>query len=177
MTWHVRLGHLHMSKLQRIAAAGRLPKQLEKCRQPLCQSCMYGMMVKKPWRTKEQPRSIAPNTDAPGQHVSVDQMESPVPGLIGQLKRRLTIARYRFATIFVDTYSRASYVHLQQTSNAIETLEAKKHIKNFSRTNGITNTTMPTTAGSSKLYGKSIRKLWDKQFHSLASGHTTKTGS
>jgi hypothetical protein len=114
------------------------PKHLAKCRQPLYQSCMYRMMVKKPWRTKEQPRSIAPNTDEPPQHVSVDQTESPVTGLIGQLKGKPKIGRYRVANIFVDTFSRVSYVHLQQTSNAIEALEAKKHYEDFARTHGVT---------------------------------------
>lgn len=106
MTWHTKLRHLPMSKIQRMAASGMLPKNIAKCRQPLCQSCMYGMMVKKAWRSKQFPNSIAPLTSRPGQHVSVDQMESLVPGLIGQLKGKPTIARYLFATIFVDTYSR-----------------------------------------------------------------------
>jgi hypothetical protein len=118
MNWHVRLGHIQMSKIQRMAAAGMLPKRIASCKQPLCQSCMYGMMVKRAWRSKQIPKSIAPNTSRPGQHVSVDQMESPVPGLIGQLKGKPTVARYRFATVFVDSFSRASYIHLQQTSNS-----------------------------------------------------------
>jgi hypothetical protein len=137
MVWHERLGHLQMSKIQRMAEAGLLPKNIAKCRQPLCQSCMYGMMVKRSWRTKQTPTHIAPNAMRPGEHVSVDQMESPVPGLIGQLKGTPTLARYKFATIFVDTYSRSSYAHLQQTSNADETLQAKKSYEAFAKTHGV----------------------------------------
>jgi hypothetical protein len=85
-----------------MAAAGMLPKNIAKCHQPLCQSCMYGMMVKEAWRTKLLPTQIASGTTQPGQHVSANQMKSPVPGLIGQLKGKPTSARYKFATIFVD---------------------------------------------------------------------------
>jgi hypothetical protein len=137
MSWHTRLGHIQMSKLQRMASAGMLPKNIASCRQPLCQACMYRMMVKRAWRTKQTPHSIAPDTSRPGEHVSVDQMESPVPGLIAQLKGKPTIARYSFATVFVDTFSRASYVHLQQTSNAEETLQAEKNFEAFSQTHGV----------------------------------------
>jgi hypothetical protein len=61
----------------------------------------------------------------PGKHVSLDQIESPTVGLIGQLKVKPTTARNKFATVFVDTFSSLSFVHLQQTTNAVETLEAK----------------------------------------------------
>ena len=49
----------------------------------------------------------------PGQIVSVDQLESPTPGFIAQLKGILTKQRYRYTTIFVDQYSCLSYVFLQ----------------------------------------------------------------
>lgn len=137
MSWHTRLGLIQMSKLQRIASAGMLPNNIASCRQPLCQACIYGMMVKRAWKTKQTPHSIAPDTSRPGEHVSVDQIESPVPGLIAQLKGKPTIARYSFTTVFVDTFSRASYVHLQQTSNAEETHQAKKNFEAFSQTHGV----------------------------------------
>ena len=49
----------------------------------------------------------------PGQIVSVNQLESPMPGFIVQLKGNLTKQRYRYATIFVDQYSYLSNVFLQ----------------------------------------------------------------
>jgi hypothetical protein len=98
---------------------------------------MYGTLTRRAWRTKEKMHYIAPEAFQPRQHVSVDQLESPVPGFVGQLKGKSTLARYKYATIFVDTYSSCSYVHLQQTFNAEETIEAKKHFENFARSHSV----------------------------------------
>jgi hypothetical protein len=100
--------HLSMHKIQRLAATGLLTSNIAKCRVPLCQSCMYGLLTKHAWRTKEKIHYISPKVHLPGQHVSVDQLESPVPGLVGQLKGKPTLARYKYAIIFMDTYSRSS---------------------------------------------------------------------
>jgi GAG-pre-integrase domain len=135
--WHVRLGHLQMNKVQRLASQGMLPSNIAKCKIPLCQSCIYGTMTKSAWRTKERPSTIATNIVLPGQHISVDQMESPIPGLIGQLKGKPTLARYRCATIFVNTFSRIGYIYLQQTTNAEETLESKRAFEVFARSHGV----------------------------------------
>jgi hypothetical protein len=35
MTWHIRLGHLQMSKIQRMAVTGMLPMNISKCRHPI----------------------------------------------------------------------------------------------------------------------------------------------
>jgi hypothetical protein len=126
-----------MHRVQRMASLGLLPTRIAKCRIPLCQSCIYGMMTRKAWRTKGEHSTIGANVTRAGQHVSVDQIESPTPGLVGQLKGVPTRARYRVATVFIDTYSSVSYVHLQQTTNAAETLEAKRQFENFARLYGV----------------------------------------
>jgi transposase InsO family protein len=95
------------------------------------------MMTRKAWRTKSKINNISPDVAKPGDRVSVDQLESPVPGFVGQLRGKPTFARYIYATIFVDTFSRFSYIHLQQTSNAEETLESKKHFEAYARSYGI----------------------------------------
>ena len=61
----------------------------------------------------------------PGQILLVDQLESTTPGFILQLKRKLTKQRDYYATIFVDQYSRLSFVHLQRTITSDETAQAK----------------------------------------------------
>jgi Reverse transcriptase (RNA-dependent DNA polymerase) len=138
ISWHYKMGHVSMHRLQYMASKGLLPRKIAKCRVPLCQSCIYGMMARKAWRAKGEVSNILRNITKPGQHVSVDQLESPTPGLIGQIKGTPTHARYRVATIFVDGYSRASYVFLQQTTNAEETLEAKRQYESFARSYGVT---------------------------------------
>eukprot|EP00957_Ditylum_brightwellii_P006737 511645-Ditylum_brightwellii.AAC.1 len=65
-------------------------------------------MTKRPWRGKQTlttHHKIKPAQRA-RQCISVDQMESTVPGFVAQLKGRLTIKRYTAATIFDDHYSR-----------------------------------------------------------------------
>ena len=57
--------------------------------------------------------------------MSVDQMTSPTAGLIAQMAGFLTRKRYKHATVFVDQASGFGYVHLQKSTSAEETLEAK----------------------------------------------------
>ena len=53
-------------------------------------------------------------------------MLSPTPGLIVQMTGKLTTNRYKYATVFVDHFSRFSYACLQKKSTVEETIEAKK---------------------------------------------------
>ena len=124
MRWHYRLGHLSFKKLKILAEKNIIPKRLSKIRSPKCAGCIYGKMHKRPWRTKAQPGKIAVTTRA-GQCISVDQLESSTVGFIGQLKGRLTTKRYKYATVFIDHFSRYTYIHLQKTLTSEETLEAK----------------------------------------------------
>jgi hypothetical protein len=121
-----------------MASRGELPKRLATCRIPQCQSCLYGRATKRPWRTKGQPSKIKPVTK-PGQCVSVDQLESPVPGFVGQNKGHFFRKRYKAATIFVDHFSRlSSYVHLQESTKGDETLLAKRAFESYAASFGVT---------------------------------------
>ena len=128
LRWHQALGHVSMTKLQRMAEHGILPKRLAKCEVPMCTSCLYGKAVRRSWRNK--PKKVETGgklrtATSPGQCVSVDQIESAAPGLIAQMKGWITTKRYRVATVFVDHYSGLSYVYFQKTTDGAETLEAK----------------------------------------------------
>jgi hypothetical protein len=96
----------------------------------MCQACFYGKLTGQPWRVKpkNQEGTVKTITIA-GQCVSVDQLESPVQGFVGQMKGILTKKRYKVATIFVDHQSNYSFVHLQSTTNAVETLQAKQEFE------------------------------------------------
>jgi hypothetical protein len=67
----------------------------------------------------------------PGQNVSVDQMQSTVPGMVGLIKGVPTQQRYQFATVLVDQFSGLSFIHLQKTSSGEETLDAKMAFEGF----------------------------------------------
>ena len=125
---HYRLGHISMYRIRSMAKMRLLPKYLADTPPPMCASCQFGKATKRPWRTKAIPSqaiNLKPITQ-PGSCVSVDQLESPVPGFIAQLKGRLTTQRYKVATIFVDHFSRYGYVHLQTSTSAKETIQAKE---------------------------------------------------
>jgi hypothetical protein len=110
-----------------MAKRGELPKRLAKCPDPMCTACIYGQMTRKAWRTKAEPVTIDKQRKItqPGECVSIDQMASPVPGFIAQIKGIPQKARYNSSTIFTDHYSDATFVHLQKSTSAQETLEAK----------------------------------------------------
>lgn len=74
-----------------------------------------------------------------GEVISVDQLESPTPGLIAQMTGKLTTKRYKHATVYVlDQRSRFGYVRLQKTSSAEETIVGKRAFETYARRHGIT---------------------------------------
>ena len=86
---------------------------------------------------KGKPSNPSRVTTEPGQIVSVDQLESPTPGFIAQLKGTLTKQRYKYATVFVDQYSRLSYVHFQRTITSDETVQAKIAFERYLQERGV----------------------------------------
>jgi hypothetical protein len=102
-----------------MARLGMIPKRLSNVLFPLCPSCMYVKLSRKPWRNKKDYRPIS-DTKIPGHFVSVDQLESTTPGLITQIKGIPTSKRYHYATIFVDHATDYAYVHLQRDTSSEE---------------------------------------------------------
>ena len=64
-------------------------------------------------------------------------MESSTPGLIPQSTGKLMRAKYIGATIFVDHFSRFTYVHLMTTLSAEETMAAKEAYEQLVNTYGV----------------------------------------
>jgi hypothetical protein len=135
---HYKYGHISMKKLQEMAKQGIIPKRLTKCRIPTCSACLYSKATKRPWRnktTKTDQNDNAPTK--PGQVVSVDQLVSPTPGLIAQMSGFLTTKRYKYATVYVDQYSRYGFIFLQKTASGQETVEGKAAFESMARRQGI----------------------------------------
>ena len=87
--------------------------------------------------------------NAPGECVSMDQIESRTPGFIGVLRGFISKKRYTCATIFVDHYSGFTYVHLQTSTNMDETLKTKVAFEAYTRSLGVKiRHYHPTTADS-----------------------------
>ena len=66
---------------------------------------MKSMMAKNKSATKQEKQRQSNQALKPGKVVSVDQMVSPVPGLIAQMVGFLMKQRYKYATVFVDQAS------------------------------------------------------------------------
>ena len=124
MAYHEQLGHTSFAQLQEFAKQGIIPKKLANVPLPKCPSCLYGKAHKRPWRTHKIDPKIKPTT-VPGAVVSVDQLESPVPGFVLIARGQPTTSRYRGASVFADHASGFTYVHLHQALTTQETLDAK----------------------------------------------------
>ena len=134
---HYRFQHIAFSKLQEMARQGILPRQLAHCKIPSCSACLYGKATKRAWRSKLGKQTTERKTLKPGKVISVDQMVSPVPGLIAQMVGFLTRQRYKYATVFVDQASRMGFVYLQKTCTAEETIEAKRAFEQYAENRGV----------------------------------------
>ena len=107
LKWHMRLGHLPFGKLQQLATQNVIPKRLANCKTPMCIGCIYRKATRRSWRDKAVPWNTGGTNiiRRPGDCVSIDQLESPTPGFIGQIKGWLMTDRYTAATVFVDHFS------------------------------------------------------------------------
>ena len=90
LRWHYRLGHLPFDRVKQLAGTGQLPKRLLTSKTPFCAACQYGKMTRRTWRVKGDNKEATKTATRPGQVVSADQLESSSPGLIAQLKGKLT---------------------------------------------------------------------------------------
>ena len=137
LRWHYRLGHLPFDRIKQLATAGQLPKCLLTCTTPFCTACQYGKMTKRPWRVKGVNKRQTKTATYPGQIVSVDQLESTTPGFVAQLKGTLTQQRYKYATVFVDQFSRYTFVYLQKRITSQETVMAKHAFERSAEQRGV----------------------------------------
>ena len=136
---HYDMGHTSFTKLQQMARQRILPHRLSTCAIPIYSACQYAKATRRPWRMKIASR----NKDIekplkPGEVVSVDQLVSPVSGLIAQMTGFITKHRYKYATVYIDQFSGFSFVYLQRTASAQETLESKQAMEQYAQARNIT---------------------------------------
>jgi hypothetical protein len=126
MGWHYRLSHLPFQRLKHFTLNWEIPKKLAKLMPPMCTGCLFGVMTKLPWRSKETKTShkVFVVTKL-GECISINQMTSTEVGYYVQLKWKLTKKRYRCATIFVDHFSCVQFVHLQIDDSSAKTVSTK----------------------------------------------------
>jgi hypothetical protein len=128
-----------MVRLQRTANLGMLPKRVSKYQIHICQACIYGKMTRKPWRSKPSSNKESSKiATLPGEIVSVDQLASPIGGFIAQMKGKLyQQQQYRCSIVLVDHFSGMSFVFLQVSTSAEETLMEKAAFEHHANTFGV----------------------------------------
>ena len=135
---HHRFQHISFSKLQEMACQGILPRRLAQCKIPTGSLCLYRKATKRAWRSKQERQRQRNQALKPGDVISVDQMVSPVPGLIAQMVGFLTKQHYKYATVFVDQASQMGFIYLQKTCSAEETIKAKRAFEKIAANRGVT---------------------------------------
>ena len=124
MRLHEQLGHSSFAQLKQMAEQGIIPRKFAKVPPPKWPSCLYGKAHRKPWHTHKIDPKIKPSA-IPGTVVSINQLESPVPGFVPIAKGQPTVCKYRGALVFVDHASDFTYVHMHQHLKPDETIDAK----------------------------------------------------
>jgi hypothetical protein len=121
MHWHYRLGHISFAKLKQLAMEKEIPYRLRRARPFRCTACMFAKATKTPWRKKAPVnKQSVPVVQQAGDCVSADQLESKTPG-----------------SVFVDHFSRLSFVYLQYSTSSEETLKAKLAFEAFAESHGV----------------------------------------
>ena len=71
----------------------------------------------------------------------MDQLVSSIPGFIAQeqtnIRYKLTRRRFKAATVFVDHYSRLSYVHVHTSTGGEEAVQAKEAFEAYAAQRGV----------------------------------------
>ena len=122
------MGHLSFTKVQEMARQVIFSLRIAKCVVLICSACQYAKATHRQWCTKscKNHQDVTEHPTKPGQCVSVDQLESPTPGLIAQMTGFITKQWYKYATVYVDQYLGLSFVYLQCTASSAETLDGKR---------------------------------------------------
>jgi transposase InsO family protein len=138
LQYHLKFNHASPVRIQAMAKAGTIPSRLVKCPILVCTMCLFGKATRKPWQHKhlDNAKQVQIPT-IPGKVISVDQMISPTPGLVAQMTGKHTLARYCYATVFIDHASDLSFIHLQKTATVEETMEAKEAFERYAKQHGV----------------------------------------
>jgi hypothetical protein len=128
---------LNFAKIQELARHGRLSKTLTTCEPPLCTSCQYGKAHRRPVTTSTKARPIDQEDLQPGDRVSVDQIESPTPGMVDQHCGKPTTARYHAASLYTDHASRYMFLKCHYSTGGAEAVLGKQKFEQLAHTFGI----------------------------------------
>ena len=104
---------------------------------PICSACCFG---KKGFTYPEIDGSgagIADEHDQPGMCISTNKIKSPQSGLIPVLKGKQTSRNYHVGSIFVDNFSKVTYVHCSESSTVNKFAKAKHTFEEYAAKFGV----------------------------------------
>jgi hypothetical protein len=144
MKWHYKLNHASLSTMQRMAQRKLLPhfitkilRKMEKTggKAPMCNDCYSASACKTQWKHKvEKKMNTGKKTNLePGDIVSVDQIESSVPGFLAQITGSLTRNRIVGSSVYVDHASDLSYICHHTSMSSKETLKGKEAFEQYAK--------------------------------------------
>jgi hypothetical protein len=137
LLWHRRMNRVNFDQLTKWMRDGIIPvsKAVVNAPAPVCAACHYGKAQR---RTHHKSTGvIGAQHQAPGAGVSADQLEAGCPGLVPTSKGSPTTQRYHYCNVWVDHYSRFTYVTVHSTKEAKEMLASKKEFEAFCLRHGI----------------------------------------
>jgi hypothetical protein len=171
MHWHYRLNHPTHIVMTKMAKQGMLPRGITKIltimtkqctKPPMCNDCCGARAMRKPWggKGKRYIQRHLKKTPHPGEVVSVDQLESSIPGFIGQMTGKLTNQCIVASTVYVDHASDLSYVYHQTSMTSEETRKSKLAFEKFAASHGVNIKHYHADNGrfKDKLFSKSIEE-------------------
>jgi hypothetical protein len=119
----------------------------------MCNDCYCANVSRTPWRGKatkdDKKKSERRSNLKPGDVVSIDQLESLVPGFSGQQTGILTRQRIVGSSVYVDHASDLSYIYHHTALASEETVKGKEAFEAYAKAHGVRiSTTMLTMADS-----------------------------
>ena len=80
---------------------------------------------------------ISDEYDQPVMCITINKIESPQGGIIPALKRRKKSRKYHVATIFVEHFSKLTYVHFSESTTANKAVESTHAFEQYTETFGV----------------------------------------
>ncbi len=151
MHWHYRLNHASHIVMIKLSNKKMLPqrisqilKKMEKHRAkpPMCNDCYCANASRTPQRgkiTKDDENKLERKSNLkPGDVESIDQLESSVPGFIGQQTGILTRQRIVGSSVYVDHASNLSYIYHHTALTSETTVKGKEAFEAYAKAHGVT---------------------------------------
>jgi len=134
---HERCNHVNFETINKWIRKGVLPvdKSVANSKDSICAACQFGKANKR--AHKADVGSITAKHTAPGQGVSVDLLESGIPGRIPTTRGLPSPKQYRYVTLWVDHYSRYLYPTFHETKDLNAALASKREFEVFANKFGV----------------------------------------